>query len=367
MKFTKVYANKIGLVFKEGNFLRAIGEGKHWLGFGESIQVFDKIGLFSTTIELNILLQDDLLQEALTVIDVKDMEFCIVFKNGNFFKVLYAGQYSFWNGVVKYDFQTVDTAGLEVSSNFDSNLFKHSAIKYFLIQHVIESYETGLLIVDGEFVKKLDSGIYNFWNNTKNINILKVDLRKQQMEVSGQELLTKDKAAIRINFDLQYQVQDIELALIKTKEVYKQIYLLMQLAIRAYIGTLTLDELLSKKQDIKDFVMETSAEKATAMGVQLISCGIRDIILPGEIKSIMNQVLIAEKKAQANTIMRREETASTRSLLNTAKLMENNEMLFRLKEMEYIEKIAEKINDISLSGGGQLIEQLQSVFSVKKK
>ena len=67
--------------------------------------------------------------------------------------MLYTGQYSFWNGIVKYDFQTVNTAGLEVSSNFDSNLFKHSAIKYFLIQYVIESYETGLLIVDGEYCK----------------------------------------------------------------------------------------------------------------------------------------------------------------------------------------------------------------------
>jgi hypothetical protein len=64
----------------------------------------------------------------------------------------------------------------------------------------------------------------------------------------------------------------------------------------------------------------------------------------------MNGVLIAEKKAQANIIMRREETASTRSLLNTAKLMEENAMLWKLKEMEYVEKIADKISNISVSG-----------------
>jgi hypothetical protein len=83
----------------------------------------------------------------------------------------------------------------------------------------------------------------------------------------------------------------------------------------------------------------------------------------------MNQVIIAEKQAQANVIMRREETASTRSLLNTAKLMEENAVLFRLKEFEYIEKIAEKINQITLSSGnGQIIEQLRELFvpAVKK-
>jgi hypothetical protein len=83
-------------------------------------------------------------------------------------------------------------------------------------------------------------------------------------------------------------------------------------------------------------------------------------------KEIMNQVLVAQKKAEANVIMRREETASTRSLLNTAKLMEENSMLFKLKEMEYVEKIADKINSISLSGGNQIIDQLKDIFVPKK-
>jgi len=73
--------------------------------------------------------------------------------------------------------------------------------------------------------------------------------------------------------------------------------------------------------------------------------------------------LIAQKKAQANVITRREETASTRSLLNTAKLMEDNTMLFKLKEMEYVEKIADKIGEISVSGSGNIVEQLKTIFT----
>ena len=76
-----------------------------------------------------------------------------------------------------------------------------------------------------------------------------------------------------------------------------------------------------------------------------------DVILPGEVRDIMNTVLIAEKRAQANVITRREEVASTRSLLNTAKMMEENPTLYKLKELEYAERICENVGNINLNGG----------------
>jgi regulator of protease activity HflC (stomatin/prohibitin superfamily) len=109
-------------------------------------------------------------------------------------------------------------------------------------------------------------------------------------------------------------------------------------------------------------VLQSVKLASATLGVEVTNGGVRDIILPGEVREIMNQVLVATKQAQANIIMRREETASTRSLLNTAKLMEENEMLFKLKEMEFVEKIAEKINTISLSGNSQIIDQLKQIF-----
>ena len=59
----------------------------------------------------------------------------------------------------------------------------------------------------------------------------------------------------------------------------------------------------------------------------------------------------AEKAAQANVIKRREETAATRSLLNTAKLMEENPLLLRLKELETLEKVTERIGSLHVFGG----------------
>jgi regulator of protease activity HflC (stomatin/prohibitin superfamily) len=78
---------------------------------------------------------------------------------------------------------------------------------------------------------------------------------------------------------------------------------------------------------------------------------VKDIILPGEMRDMLNQVVAAEKLAQANLIRRREETAATRSLLNTARLMDENPLLIRMKELETLEKLTEKVDRISLMGG----------------
>ena len=112
--------------------------------------------------------------------------------------------------------------------------------------------------------------------------------------------------------------------MLQIKSLDDQLYIVLQLVLREYVGTLTLDELLKNKQEVGHYVLQKLKEKERDFGVTFLFAGLKDIILPGEIKEILNTVLIAEKQAQANVITRREETASTRSLLNTAKLMEQN-------------------------------------------
>ncbi len=360
----KIYAHQVGLVFEKNNFVGVLTRGTHWI-WNQTVKVYDETKEFIPPVDLNILLENSKLNALMEIVTVKDNEITLVFKDGNFYRTLVPGRYAFWKGVVNYTFETYDLNELEVPKKVEKK-FVNSGNSFYIRTYFVESYEEGLLMVDGNFVRKLVPGRYDFWKNEHTISILKTDLRAQQMEVSGQEILTKDKAAIRINFQLHYKVNDIVKALIETKDVAKQLYLVMQMSIREYVGTLTLDELLAKKESIKAFVIELASEKVKTMGCEIITCGIRDIILPGDVKEIMNQVLVAEKKAQANTIMRREETASTRSLLNTAKLMEDNSMLWKLKEMEYVEKIADKINSISVSGGGQILEQLKEMFVSKK-
>ena len=366
MKRVKINAYQIGLVFKDGVYKEMLKEGRYWLWFNESVIVYDMTKQFYAPVELNILLQDAELANALHVVDVKDNEIALQYENGLLKAVLVAGRYTFWKSVINYEFVSADISKIEITENISRAVLQNRLVAPYVRSYAVESYEKALLFVDGKYVMALSSGVYYWWKNSIVVLVAKVDTRMQQLEVNGQEILTKDKAALRINAQAQYRVNDIEKAILQNKEYDKQLYVAFQLALREYIAGYSFDEVLEKKDAMAPFVMEQVKAKAEALGIEVAGFGIRDIILPGDVKDIMNKVLIAEKNAQANTIMRREETASTRSLLNTAKLMEENAMLWKLKEMEYVEKIAEKIGEITVSGNGALLEQLKQIFVAKQ-
>mgnify|MGYP003667919074 FL=1 len=353
---------QVGLVFENRKLMNVITEGSHWILGNKQVTVYEKTVAFQTPYEFDVLMQNEVLASLLEVITVADNEIALKFVNGNFKEVLTAGTYAFWKGVSNTFFSKIDLAQTEVTAEIPQFLFETTLLKPYLRKFVVSSNDKALLFVNGAFVRELGSGTHYFWNNSTTIEVKTADMRQQQLEIAGQELLTKDKAGLRINFFVRYQVTAIKKALVDNKDFEKQLYVLMQLALRAFVGSMTLDELLSKKDSIALAILEEVTTKISALGLEVSDAGIRDVILPGDMKEIMNQVLVAEKKAQANSIMRREETASTRSLLNTAKLMEENEMLWKLKEMEYVEKIADKIGEITITGGGNVITQLKEIF-----
>ena len=209
----------------------------------------------------------------------------------------------------------------------------------------------GLLIVDGEFARVLEPGLHAFWKYQRALKTELVDRRVQAMEVTGQEILTRDKVSLRVNLTALWQVLDAVRARAAVTNIVEAVYKELQFALRAAVSGRTLEELLGDKGGLDDEISATVAMRLEGQGVAVKSVGVKDVILPGEMKTILNQVVEAEKRAQANLIHRREETAATRSLLNTARLMEENPTLMRLKELETLEKVTEKIGQMTVFGG----------------
>ncbi|MCF2857784.1 slipin family protein [Pseudoalteromonas sp. SMS1] len=250
--------------------------------------------------------------------------------------------------VEKTTFTQVNNAGL----NSAAKLFKPmSAVCQPITDVAIDSEHIGLLYVNNQLQQELAPGRYGIWQFNRDIEAKVFDLRTQMLEVSGQEILSKDRVSLRINLSASFRVTDAARAASSVEDVSSFAYNALQLALREAIGTQNLDDLLLDKLYVNETVKALVSEPLAEIGVQLINVGMKDIILPGEMRAILNQVVEAQKAAEANVIKRREETAATRSLHNTAKVMENNPTLMRLKELEALEKVADKIDSLTVYGG----------------
>ena len=105
-------------------------------------------------------------------------------------------------------------------------------------------------------------------------------------------------------------------------------------------GSRELDQFLADKDAVAKELETSVRQRVAALGLEVISVGIRDVILPGDMKDLMNKVTEAKKAAEANLIVRREETAAMRSQANTAKVLEGNPTLIRLRELEVLDQVA---------------------------
>ena len=220
-----------------------------------------------------------------------------------------------------------------------------------VLQVQVAAGHVGVLKVDGVLERLLQPGKAAFWRFNRDIEVEMVETRLQSMEVSGQEILTRDKVALRINLAANWRFADVLTAFAKLTKPAEHLYRELQFALRAAVGTRTLEELLERKEVIDQVVSAHLRAQLVELGIEVASVGVKDIVLPGVMKTLLARVVEAEKAAQANVIRRREETAATCSLLNTAKVMEDNPVALRLKELESLERIAEKIDHISVSGG----------------
>ncbi|MEI8363665.1 MAG: slipin family protein [Betaproteobacteria bacterium] len=207
------------------------------------------------------------------------------------------------------------------------------------------------LEVNGQVTEALSPGTYAWWKFCRVLKTKLYDTRLQNMEINGQEILTKDKVSLRINLSATWQILDAEKVRLNLADHTDFLYREMQLALRTVVSTQSLDQLLQDKNLLNEQVQKIVAAKAIEYGLVVKTVGARDIVLPGEMKTILAQVVEAEKVAEANLIKRREETQATRSLHNTAKVMEGNPILLRLKELESLEKITARISTLNVYSG----------------
>jgi len=364
--FLKIYVKKDqrALLFRRGDFVRILDAGAYFFIdplWRLSVEVFsiEKPLFEHRLVDYLLKVEPAVAERDFHVIETGPTEVGLRYENGALVEVLGPNtRRLYWKGYVDVRLEKLDiSTDFAIPAALASQLVsgaprgqKVSGAEGVFATQVPQSH-VAVLYVDGKVHGLLDSGVHAFWRYNRDLRAETVDLRLQALEVGGQEILTKDKVNLRVNLTAGYRVSDVLLAFSRQAKPVDYLYRELQFGLRAAVGTRTLDELLENKSVIDDVVNDHIKRRVVGNGLEVESVGVKDIILPGDMKAILAKVVEAEKAAQANVIRRREETAATRSLLNTAKVMEDNPVALRLKELETLEKVTEKIDKISVFGG----------------
>ncbi|WP_317104992.1 slipin family protein [Chroococcidiopsis sp. SAG 2025] len=359
LKKFQISEYEIGLLYVQNNFVRPLEQGEYafWtVNRDVAVRTLSRI-LPNPDFPLEDVLIEkhpEFVSAYCEIVQLQDRQVAIVRYLGKVVAILPpTSRKLFWQGVEVEIIDISNDAKLSPNSvaellagSKDVLLLSHNSL------HVREvpAQHVGLLYVNQEFPALLQPGIHAWWLYGRSFQTEVIDMRLQNIEVSGQDILSKDKVPLRLNLTAGFRIQDPLRAKNGLSDISIFLYKELQFALRAAVGEQTLDALLENKGAIDRSVAEYIRSKTVDYGIEVDSVGVKDIILPGEIKTILSKVVEAEKAAQANVVRRREETAATRSMLNTAKVMEDNPVALRLKELEVLERIAEKIDRIQVNG-----------------
>jgi regulator of protease activity HflC (stomatin/prohibitin superfamily) len=354
-----------GLLFRHGDCVRLLPPGRYrlwnwpWDRSGARIETVSTLATKFEHPLLDVLMKRPDLRQALTLVEPADDERALVWKDGRLAYILGPGRHAFWNEPYALTVEVFGTGTLRFEHAKLEAVLAHADAAKWLTGVEVAEHEDALLIRDGKIAERLEKGRHVFWAKVGRVTWKAIDRREQVSDVAGQEIMTQDKVTLRLNLLVTWQVVDSWKAVTVAQDHAQTLYREAQLALRAAVGTRALDALLADKESVGGEVRHALAARAAEFGVVVRNVGLKDIILPGEMKTILNQVIEAEKSAQANLIKRREETAAARSQANTAKLLADNPVLARMKELEAMQEILSGAKVTFVLGNGDIAGQLR--------
>ena len=361
-----VPVNERALVLKDGRIVNILRPGRHSVRKGSSDIEVDAHNLLRpefVSVYDHVLFRDheDLARQHLTEVRTGPNEVAIITRDGRAYDVVpNDGRVVYFTDAGPFTIERFDTSeALEVPAHLVRNTALLQVAQRLIRRLVVDEGHVGLLSIDHRFVRVLEPGVHAFFEVGREIGLRTVETRRRTLDVSGQEMLTRDRVTIRVNLAADYKVADPVKAVAEVRDFEDALYRALQFAFRKSLGTKTLDEILANKVSVDAEAAQAVRTEMAAIGIEVGEIALKDVILPGEMREIVNQVVQAEKQAQANVIRRREETAATRSLLNTAKVMAENPVMLRLKELEALETVAGKVQYLAVHNGTQgLLEDL---------
>lgn len=208
----------------------------------------------------------------------------------------------------------------------------------FVSLRQINQYERGVKFTMGRFSGLVDPG----WKLVMPIfqSMTKVDIRTKAVEVPYQDAITKDNVSCKINAVIYYHIVDAARSVVEVENVWYAVSQLAQTTMRNVVGELTLDELLSERDQASARIKELIAQHGNNWGIEVQGVELKDISLPEEMKRTIAKQAEAERERRAVIISSEGEIAAAENLRKAAEILSSNPGALHLRTLN-------SINDIS--------------------
>jgi regulator of protease activity HflC (stomatin/prohibitin superfamily) len=153
---------------------------------------------------------------------------------------------------------------------------------------------------------------------------VKVDVREQFIEVPSQTTITKDNAPINVDFLIYWRIVDPLKSVVNVANFAGALQGVATTTLRAVIGDISLDEVLSKRDQINELLRVKLDEQTERWGGKVTTVEIREIIPPRDVQDAMNRQLSAERTRRAVIT---ESEGSRQSAINVAEGQKQSEIL----------------------------------------
>jgi len=174
---------------------------------------------------------------------------------------------------------------------------------------IIKDTHRGLWYEDGVLIKVVEAGRYVvrlkrwlFFPPRPRVEVLLVDMRERDLTIKGQEILTSDKVALRVSIIVQFRVVDPKLAIHAVEKYEDRLYSDVQLAARRSLASMTLENILTNRNQLSEDILRDVKGTAASYGVTIHRADVKDLIFPGDLQEIMNKVLAAERMSQVQLV-----------------------------------------------------------------
>ncbi len=202
----------------------------------------------------------------------------------------------------------------------------------------INQYQRGVRFTLGKFTSIMEPG----WRLVLPIiqSYQKVDIRTKAVDVPDQNAITKDNVVVKVNAVIYYKVSDAGRAVIEVEDFKYAISQYAQTTMRNIIGEVTLDELLSKRDQIADRIREIVDKETDAWGLKVQNVELKDVSLPPEMERTIGKQAEAEREKRAVIITSEGELAAAANMAEAASILAKTPGALHLRTLQ-------SINDMS--------------------